>query len=64
MTMKNRWKMNRMGFVNFWLYDEEIFEFCDGKILLRGQNGAGKGGAESSVFFGGFRNGSFISLKI
>ena len=48
MTMKNRWKMNRMGFVNFWLYDEEIFEFCDGKILLRGQNGAGKSIATQS----------------
>lgn len=38
----NRWKMNRIGFVNFWLYDEEDFEFCDGKLLLRGQNGSGK----------------------
>ena len=34
--------MNRIGFVNFWLYDEEDFEFGDGKILLRGQNGSGK----------------------
>lgn len=41
--MKNsRWKMNRIGFVNFWLYDEEDFEFADGKLLLRGQNGSGK----------------------
>ena len=40
--MDNRWKMNRIGFVNFWLYDEEDFEFCDGKLLLRGQNGSGK----------------------
>lgn len=38
----NRWKMNRIGFVNFWLYDEEYFEFVDGKLLLRGQNGSGK----------------------
>ena len=38
----NRWKMNKIGFVNFWLYDEEIFEFEDGKMLLRGQNGSGK----------------------
>lgn len=38
----NRWKMNRIGFVNFWLYDEEDFEFVDGKLLLRGQNGSGK----------------------
>ena len=37
--MNERWKMNRIGFVNFWLYDEEDFEFEDGKLLLRGQNG-------------------------
>lgn len=46
--MSNRWKMNRMGFVNFWLYDEETFDLCDGKILLRGQNGAGKSIATQS----------------
>lgn len=40
--MSNRWHMNRMGFVNFWLYDEETFSFHDGKLLLRGQNGSGK----------------------
>lgn len=40
--MASRFKMNRMGFVNFWLYDEEIFTFEDGKLLLRGQNGSGK----------------------
>ena len=34
--------MNRIGFVNFWLYDEEDFEFADGRLLLRGQNGSGK----------------------
>ena len=46
--MHNRWKMNRMGFVNFWLYDEETFDLSDGKILLRGQNGAGKSIATQS----------------
>lgn len=40
--MTDYWKMNRIGFVNFWLYDEEIFEFIDGKLLLRGQNASGK----------------------
>ena len=29
--MSERWKMNRMGFVNFWLYDDECFELEDGK---------------------------------
>ena len=40
--MSDRWKMHRIGFINFWLYDEEDFEFIDGKLLLRGQNGSGK----------------------
>ena len=38
----SRWKMNRIGFVNFWLYDEEEFQFENGRLLLRGQNGSGK----------------------
>lgn len=40
--MNDRWKMNRIGFVNFWFYDRESFSFEDGKMLLRGQNGSGK----------------------
>ena len=40
--MSNRWQMNRMGFVNFWLYDEETFSFADGKLFLRGANASGK----------------------
>lgn len=42
MIEQKRWRMNRMGFVNFWLYDNEIFPFCDGKLMLRGQNASGK----------------------
>ncbi|SHG51376.1 TIGR02680 family protein [Ornithinibacillus halophilus] len=38
----NKWKMNRAGLLNFWYYDEEIFTFADGKLLLRGSNGSGK----------------------
>lgn len=34
--------MNRAGLLNFWYYDEEIFTFADGKLLLRGTNGSGK----------------------
>lgn len=37
-----KWQMNRAGLLNFWYYDEEIFEFADGKLLLRGTNGSGK----------------------
>lgn len=36
------WKMNKLGFLNFWLYDQEEFPIHDGHILLRGNNGAGK----------------------
>lgn len=38
----NRWHMNRLGFVNFWLYDNQVFNLEHGHILLRGQNGSGK----------------------
>ena len=31
-----------MGFLNFWLYDQEEFLLENGRILLRGNNGAGK----------------------
>lgn len=34
--------MNRAGLLNFWYYDEEEFNFLDGKLLLRGSNGSGK----------------------
>lgn len=35
-------KVTRIGFLNFWLYDDEEFDFYDGKLLLRGHNGSGK----------------------
>lgn len=38
----DRWKMNKLGFLNFWLYDQEEFSLSDGHILLRGNNAAGK----------------------
>ncbi|PLT29628.1 TIGR02680 family protein [Peribacillus deserti] len=38
----NKWKMNRAGLINFWYYDEEIFDSSDGRLLLRGSNGSGK----------------------
>ncbi|AQQ52269.1 TIGR02680 family protein [Planococcus lenghuensis] len=40
--MANKWKMNRAGLLNFWYYDEETFDFENGKLLLRGSNGSGK----------------------
>lgn len=38
----NRWKMHKLGFLNFWLYDQEEFMIRDGHILLRGNNASGK----------------------
>ncbi|MEX2414781.1 MAG: TIGR02680 family protein [Paenibacillaceae bacterium] len=40
--MKQRWQLNRAGLFNFWYYDEEEYQFSDGKLLLRGTNGSGK----------------------
>ncbi|GAB6549311.1 TIGR02680 family protein [Bacillus cereus] len=40
--VSTRWVMNRAGLCNFWYYDEETFQFQDGKLLLRGTNGSGK----------------------
>ena len=37
-----RWMLHRMGLINFWFYDEEEFDFANGKLLLRGTNGSGK----------------------
>ncbi|MDC3414688.1 TIGR02680 family protein [Aquibacillus sp. 3ASR75-11] len=42
MMKADKWKMNRAGLLNFWYYDDEIFSFADGKLLLRGSNGSGK----------------------
>ncbi len=36
------YKVTKIGLLNFWLYDEEEFDFSDGKLLLRGENGSGK----------------------
>ena len=41
--------MNRAGLLNFWYYDDEIFNFADGKLLLRGNNGSGKSVTMQSI---------------
>ena len=33
---------DRAGVLNVWQYDEQVFDFADGRLLLRGTNGAGK----------------------
>ncbi|MGW5234526.1 TIGR02680 family protein [Streptomyces nodosus] len=37
-----RFRLHRAGIQNVWQYDEQEFSFGDGRLLLRGKNGAGK----------------------
>lgn len=36
------YKVKKIGLLNFWYYDEEEYDFYDGKLLLRGENASGK----------------------
>ena len=36
------YKVTRIGLLNFWYFDDEEFNFFDGRLLLRGGNGSGK----------------------
>src|SRR5947209_11020770 len=38
----DRFRLSRAGVLNVWQYDDQVFEFADGRLLLRGANGAGK----------------------
>jgi uncharacterized protein (TIGR02680 family) len=37
-----RYRLHRAGICNVWQYDDQVFDFEDGRLLLRGKNGAGK----------------------
>ena len=39
---RERWQPLRSGVLNIFKFDEEEFLFVDGRLLLRGNNGAGK----------------------
>jgi uncharacterized protein (TIGR02680 family) len=41
-TRPHRFRLHRAGICNVWQYDEQVFRFEDGRLLLRGKNGAGK----------------------
>lgn len=41
-TESNKWYLNRAGVLDYWYYSEEYFDFSEGRMLIRGQNGAGK----------------------
>src|SRR3954451_19686089 len=38
----DRFRLHRAGVLNVWQYDKQEFTFGDGRLLLRGANGAGK----------------------
>mgnify|MGYP000178767139 CR=1 FL=1 len=37
----SKWQISKVGLIDFWYYDEEEFDFLDGRMLLRGANGSG-----------------------
>lgn len=39
---RTRWQPLRLGLVNLYRFDDEVFSFEDGRLLLRGNNGTGK----------------------
>lgn len=41
-AMSLRWRPIRAGLLNIYRYDEQIFHFEHGRLLLRGNNGTGK----------------------
>lgn len=49
MDRQDKWQMSRAGLLNFWYYDDEIYEFADGNMLLRGSNGSGKSVTMQSI---------------
>lgn len=40
--IRERWQPLRAGILNLYLYDEQVFSFHNGRLLLRGNNGTGK----------------------
>lgn len=40
--IRERWQPLRVGVLSLWEYDEAEFWYADGRMVLRGQNGAGK----------------------
>lgn len=39
---RTRWQPMRVGIISLWEYDDAEFWFADGRLVLRGGNGAGK----------------------
>lgn len=47
---QGRFRPHRAGIVNLWDYGHEVFEFADGRLVLRGPNGSGKTKALEVLF--------------
>jgi uncharacterized protein (TIGR02680 family) len=45
-----RWVPLRAGIRNIWEYDEQVFMFAGGRMILRGPNGSGKSNALALIF--------------
>jgi uncharacterized protein (TIGR02680 family) len=45
LAIAERWRPARAGIRNIWEYDDQVFEFADGRLVLRGPNGSGKSNA-------------------
>ncbi len=45
-----RWRPVRAGIRNVWEYDDQVFDFADGRLILRGPNGSGKSNALALLF--------------
>ena len=45
----NRFEPHKVGFINFWVYKNEVYPFYNGNILFRGQNGQGKSVSMQSI---------------
>ena len=48
--MNKRFKVTKIGLLNFWLYDEEEYDLYGGKLILRCTNGSGKSVTMLSFF--------------
>lgn len=42
MSKENRWVLSRVGVFNYWYYDEDYFDFYDGRMFICGFNVLGK----------------------
>ncbi|MBK7021412.1 MAG: hypothetical protein IPH38_17930 [Candidatus Microthrix sp.] len=49
MRVADRWRPHRAASAT-WEYDDQVFSFADGRLILRGPNGSGKSNALVPAF--------------